>query len=85
MSKTVTRDNQKALLVKKLADKHGVTQDYIYKIIDGSRNNEEIFTDYMQMDEALELMFNNLCRPCEPAIYTYNNLKPTPLETTATR
>ncbi len=81
MSNTAKRDNQKTLLVKKLAEKHGVSEDYIYKIINGERICETIFADYMKLDEALELLFTNMLTPCIPQIISFNNSKPKPLET----
>lgn len=85
MSKTVNRDNQKALLVKKLAIKHGVKTDYIYKVLSGDRNDEVIFEDYMKCDEAMELLLHNLLAPCLPQIISFKNSKPKPLETITAR
>lgn len=54
-----TKDNQKALIVKKLAEKHTKTKAYIYLVIDGERNNDEILADYMELTEGLKNYFDN--------------------------
>jgi len=54
-----TKDNQKALIVKKLAEKHHLTKAYIYLVIDGERNNDEILSDYMELSEGLKNYFDN--------------------------
>jgi|GEM_PF-4866397 len=57
------KDNQKAFIVKKLAAKHGLKTDMIYKILRGDRDNETILTEYMTMkediDEAVEKIQDN--------------------------
>lgn len=59
MIKTRPKDNQRALLVKKVAEKHGVTPRYIYQILNGDRENEEIFADYMELKEQVTALFKN--------------------------
>jgi len=51
---TDKRDNQKAFLVKKTAARHGVTKDYVYKVIDGRRTDVPILTDYISMKEIAD-------------------------------
>lgn len=46
-------DKLKSTIVKKLAVKWGVTEDYIYKILNGERDHEEIFEEYMAAKEGL--------------------------------
>lgn len=46
-NKTIARDPQRADLVKKVADIHGVSTQYIYQILKCQRENEEIFSTYM--------------------------------------
>lgn len=57
------KDNQKAFLVKKIADKHGVTTRFVYQVLAGDRENEAIFSDYMtakeDTDKAIENIQNN--------------------------
>ena len=81
MSKQVYRDNQKTLLVKKLAEKHGVTPAYVWMVLDGTRVNEAILSEYLELDEALELLFTNRLKPCIPQIISFKNPKPQSLET----
>jgi len=57
MSKKIIKargyDKLKSTIVKKLAVKWGVTEVYIYKILDGERNHEEILEEYMTAKEGL--------------------------------
>lgn len=53
------KDNQRALIVKKIADKHRVSFSYIYKILNGERENEKIFADYMELKEQINNVFDN--------------------------
>ena len=51
---TRNKDNKKALIVKKLAEKHGVKPNMVYKVLAGDRNNDEILGDYLEMSEELD-------------------------------
>jgi hypothetical protein len=76
MFTTVNRDNQKALIVKKLVEKHKVTPAYVYLVIDGKRNNEAIFSEYIDLHQALEMLWSNTLAPCiAPQFISYNNQK----------
>lgn len=59
MRKTKPKDNQRALIVKKVAEKHGVTPAYVYMILSGERDNEEIFADYMELKENIKAVLEN--------------------------
>ncbi len=76
MAKPTKRDNQKTLLVKKLAEKHGVTPEYIWMVVDGSRTNESILADYLELESALENLFDEFCQPCKPQILSFKNTYP---------
>lgn len=81
MSKPVKRDNQKTLLVKKLAIKHGVTPQYVWMVVDGTRQNEAIMTDYLEIDSDLETFFSEkLCFPCVPQIISFKSTNPSHYE-----
>ncbi len=49
-----TRDNQKAMIVKKLAAKHNVGTNEIYKILRGDRDNDAVLADYIEMRDAIQ-------------------------------
>lgn len=51
---TTKRDAKKAFLVKKVAEKHGVTKDLVYKVLNGDRENEAILTDFMNLKETID-------------------------------
>jgi predicted transcriptional regulator len=57
--KTMAKSNEKALIVKKVAEKHGVTTAYVYAILAGDRTNEAIFTDYMTLKENIDDVLDN--------------------------
>lgn len=59
MNKTIPRDNLRALIVKKIAERHRVTPDYVYKVTDGTRTNEEILSSYMELSETIKDVFDN--------------------------
>lgn len=58
--KTNTKDKLKAIVVEKVAQKHGVKPNYVYKITAGDRTNEKIFSDYMNGYELLVNTVNQL-------------------------
>ena len=47
--KTKKRDVHKASLVKKTADICGVSESYVYKILDCDRDNENVMATYMTL------------------------------------
>ena len=51
MLETGKKDIEKASKVKKTARLHGVTTDYVRKILRGDRHNEDIFGTYMTLME----------------------------------
>jgi hypothetical protein len=51
MSKTKKRDSEMAFRVKRTAELCGVKTNQVYKVLKGDRNNEEIFTTYMELLE----------------------------------
>jgi len=53
--KNSTKDKIKAIVVEKMAEKHDVNKNYVYKVANGDRKNEGIFSDYM---EGYELLLN---------------------------
>ncbi len=49
-------DKLKSVLVKRLASKHALSEDYIYKILSGDRENDKaeiILEEYMTAREGL--------------------------------
>lgn len=81
MQKPVKRDNTKTLLVKKLAEKHGVTPQYVWMVVDGTRENSEIMSDYLELESELETFFaERLCQPCTPQIISFKNTYPAEYE-----
>ena len=59
------RDAQKAYIVKKLAEKHGLSTRHIYRIVDTGEHNEAVFADYMTMKETLHMPVNLLLKAVE--------------------
>ncbi len=53
MTKPKHKDNLKAIVVEKVAEKHAVTKDYVYKVVAGTREDEDIFRDFMNGTEVL--------------------------------
>ena len=52
LSKTIVRDSERSFLVKKVAEMHQVSPRYIYYILNGDRENDEIFKTYMDFKEG---------------------------------
>ena len=50
--KTIFKDSEKTFLVKKVADMHKVSERYVYYILSGERENDEIFKTYMDLKEG---------------------------------
>lgn len=48
------RSNQRGFLVSKLAAKHGVTKRYVYMVVRGDRQNDDLFADYMELKEIAD-------------------------------
>ena len=57
---TSEKDNLKATLVAKIAEKRGLTKRYIYQILAGDRINPEILDEYMTAREGLVLAVEQL-------------------------
>ena len=56
-------DPMKTFIVKKMADKRGVSQSLIRKVINGDRINEELFSEYIELyQEATNLVENKLLK-----------------------
>ncbi len=51
--KTIAHDSDKASLVKKTADIHGVSTRFVYMVLNGERGNDEVFTTYMNLHEGV--------------------------------
>ena len=51
MKNTKKRDAEMAYRVKRVAEICGVKIPSVYKILRGDRNNEEVFTTYMELRE----------------------------------
>jgi hypothetical protein len=51
MEKPNKRDAETAYRVKRIMEITGLTKDAIYKIIRGDRENEEVFSTYMDLQE----------------------------------
>lgn len=52
MSKIARYNPIKTWIVKNLANMYGVSYRYVYMVIAGDREDEAIFTSYMDMQEA---------------------------------
>lgn len=50
MSKTNTRNNQRALIVEIIAEKRRLKTDTIRRVIAGTRENEEVMDDYVDLN-----------------------------------
>lgn len=54
MLKNQQRDNRRALIVEKIAEKHGLKRKTVYAILRGDRNNEDVMDDYITMSMEVE-------------------------------
>jgi len=61
-SKTIIRDTQKAFFVKKVAEMHNVSTSFVYKILSGDRENDEIFMTYMDLQEGTNSLLEQVKR-----------------------
>ena len=59
MTKQRTKDNQTAAIVKKVAEKWGFSLGYVYMIYSGTRNNQAVMNDLMELHEKIEEVFDN--------------------------
>jgi hypothetical protein len=50
--KTNIRDVEKSFLVKRVAELHHVSRRYVYYVLNGDRDNDEIFKTYMDLKEG---------------------------------
>lgn len=55
-NKTIVRDSEKSFLVKKVAEMHKVSARYVYYILNGERDNDEIFKTYMDLKEGQNVL-----------------------------
>lgn len=49
MPKTNTRNNQRALIVEIIAERRGLRPDTIRKVLTGTRDNEDVMEDYVDL------------------------------------
>lgn len=49
MSKNQQHNNLRALIVEKIAEKRGLKKNTIYRVLNGSRENEDVMDDYVTM------------------------------------
>ena len=56
LDKRIGYDPQRPYLVKRTADIHRVSKRYVYMILNGERENEEIFTTYMELLEGSDAL-----------------------------
>jgi len=75
MRKQRIKDNQRALIVKKIAERHGVTPAFVYMVTDGTRTNEEILSDYMEMNEKINDVLENPLLEAVNKLVPFNNKK----------
>lgn len=54
------RSNQKALIVKKIAERRGLTTNNIYKIIRGDVKNEDVVADYVDMNLEMNRLLKHV-------------------------
>ncbi len=54
MLKNQQRDNRRALIVEKIAEKRGLKRKTVYAILRGDRNNEDVIDDYVTMSMEVE-------------------------------
>jgi len=54
MLKNQQRDNRRALIVEKIAEKHGLKRKTVYAILRGDRKNEAVMDDYITMSMGIE-------------------------------
>ena len=48
------KDNLRARIVKEVAEKHNVKTRYVYMVLSGDRNNDEICSDFDDLKRELE-------------------------------
>lgn len=48
------RDSLKTILVKTIADKYGITERSVYRVLAGDQENQAVFDDYMNLREEQE-------------------------------
>ena len=63
---TVSRDNRKALIVKKVAEKNRVSTNLVYKVLAGDRDNEQILSDYLTIKEEVDNAIVNAVKKLVP-------------------
>jgi hypothetical protein len=60
MKNTKERSAEKAYRVKRTAEITGLKPDTVYAIIRGDRENEEVFTTYMELKERDDLLLQEI-------------------------
>lgn len=58
-TKMKTRDNKRAFLIKKVAQKHGVSKSLVEKCITGTRTNDEILADLDDLNRAVDTLIED--------------------------
>lgn len=52
-TKVINRDSEKTFMVKKVAEIMGVSTSKVYKVLSGDREDEEVFSAYMDLKEGV--------------------------------
>jgi len=50
--KTMFKDSERTFLVKKVAEMHKVSTRYVYYVLSGDREDDDIFKSYMDLKEG---------------------------------
>jgi hypothetical protein len=58
MNKAIQRDSEVATRVKRTAILVGVSERYVYHVLNGERNSEEVLNIYMQLQEGEQILIN---------------------------
>lgn len=58
-AKMKIRDNKRAYLIKKVAQKHGVSKSLVEKCVAGTRNNDEILSDLDDLNRAVDALIED--------------------------
>jgi hypothetical protein len=56
MNKPTIRDSEVATRVKRTADITGVSERYVYRVLNGERRSEKVLGIYMQLQEGENLL-----------------------------
>lgn len=58
-AKMKTRDNKRAFLIKKVAQKHGIKPRTVERYIQGVRENDEVLADYDDLNRAVDALIED--------------------------